>query len=69
MAQVQLRKSVKAKRLDKSGQPISLHEYPVPAGSIVEDFFEENGNYHFVWLGHTYGLPAGQLAGAYQEVD
>jgi len=69
MAKVQLKKSIKAKRLDKTGQPLSMHEYAVPAGSVIDDLFEENGNYHFVWLGHTYGLPAGQLGGAYKEVD
>ena len=69
MAKVQLSKSIKAKRLDTTGLPLSLTEYAVPAGAIVDDLFEENGNYHFVWLGHTYGLAAGQLGRAYKEVD
>jgi hypothetical protein len=69
VSKVLIRKSVKAKRLDANGQPIGVHEYPVPAGSVVDDLFEENGNYHFAWLGHNYSLPAGQLAGAYKEVD
>ncbi len=69
MAQVQLRKSIKARRLDPSGQPAGTHEYAVPSGAIVEDLFEENGNYRFLWLGHNYTLPAGQLGRAYVEVE
>lgn len=60
---------VKAKKLDKDGQPIGTSEFPVPAGAVISDLFEEHGNMHFIWNGQSYGLPAGMLGGAYKEVD
>jgi hypothetical protein len=69
MAQVQLRKSIKARRLDPSGQPDGTHEYAIPNGAIVDDLHEEGPNYRFAWMGHNYTLPAGQLGRAYVEVE
>lgn len=69
MAKVQLSKSIKAKRMDATGQPVGTHEYAIPAGTIVDDLFEEKGNYNFLWLGHNYTLPAGLLGRAYKEVE
>ena len=45
MAQVQLRKSIRARRLDPSGQPDVTREYAVPAMAIVDDLHEEGPNF------------------------
>ncbi|MEO8028966.1 MAG: hypothetical protein ABI823_20970 [Bryobacteraceae bacterium] len=69
MAKHQLSKSVKAKKLDATGQPKDTRDHPVPAGAIVDDMFEEKGTIHFKWNGENYALPAGLLGRAYKEVD